>query len=146
MNRRLARLPADERGDTTIEFVMVAGTLLMLMFGVLEVGRAFWDYQIIEEVATEGARCAGLRAVSCSSGGIFSSDATKSFVTALASSRGLSLPSADVTPTNNATCNGNTGMSEVQISYVFHTVVSQIIPALNGHTFIATACFPQPTT
>lgn len=144
--RRYARLPAADEGGTAIEFVIVASALLMLMFAALEIGRAFWDYEIIEEVATEGARCAGLRAVSCSSGGSFSSSATTSFITALAASRGLTVPASGVTPTYNTTCNGNSGVSKVQISYTFHTVVSQIVPALNGHTFTATACFPDSPT
>jgi Flp pilus assembly protein TadG len=142
----MTHLFADKRGDTSIEFVIVASALLVVMFSVLEVGRALWDYEIIQEVASEGARCAGLRAVSCSSGGSFSSSATTSFITALATSRGLTVPAADVTPTYNTTCNGNSGVSKVQISYTFHTVVSQIIPALNSHTFTAAACFPDSPT
>ena len=144
--RRYGGLPAANDGGTAIEFAVVASALLMLMFAALEIGRAFWDYEIIEEVATEGARCAGLRAVSCASGGSFSSSATQSFVTALAASRGLTVPASSVKPSCNVACNGNSSMSKVQISYTFHTVVSQILPALNGHTFTATACFPDSPT
>ena len=143
IRRNFIRLLGDKRGDTTVEFVIVASGLLMLMFAVLELGRAFWDYQIIEEVATEGARCAGLRAASCASSGSFSSTATTSYVTSLATSRGLTLPASDVTATYNTTCNGNSGVSKLQISYTFTTVVTHLLPVLNGKTFTATACFPD---
>jgi Flp pilus assembly protein TadG len=147
-NRSFAGLPGATSGATAVEFALVASAFLTLLFGIVEFGRAYWDYQVIQEVATEGARCMGLHASSCASGTpkACNVQAATAYMTALSQTRGLTLPnSAVVTPATScaATCGGTAGLSRVQISYRFTTVVPALIGPLNGKTLTATACFPN---
>ena len=44
------------RGDAVIEFALLAPTLLLLLFGILELGRVLDAWLIVENAAREGAR------------------------------------------------------------------------------------------
>jgi Flp pilus assembly protein TadG len=142
--RSFAGLPGATSGTTAVEFALVASAFLTLLFGIVEFARAYWDYQVVQEVATEGARCMGLRASSCASGTpkACSVSAATSYMTTLSQARGLTLPSEGVTP-NCTTCGGFAGLSQVQISYTFTTIVPSLIGPLNGISLTATACFPN---
>jgi hypothetical protein len=47
-----------QRGLSTVEFALVALVLFMLIFGVIEVGRAFFVAATLDEAARRGARMA----------------------------------------------------------------------------------------
>lgn len=49
-----------QRGLSSVEFAIVAGVLLLLMFGVLEVGRAMFVASALDESARRGARMAAV--------------------------------------------------------------------------------------
>jgi Flp pilus assembly protein TadG len=44
------------RGDAVIEFALLAPTLLLLLFGILEVGRVLDTWLIVQNAVREGAR------------------------------------------------------------------------------------------
>jgi Flp pilus assembly protein TadG len=50
-----------ERGAAAVEFAIVASLLVMLVFGVLEFGLAFWQVQNLRAATREGARVAAVR-------------------------------------------------------------------------------------
>jgi Flp pilus assembly protein TadG len=50
-----------ERGDTLIEFALASMLFFTLIFGILEFGQAVWRYNMVSDLAQEGAR----RAVVC---------------------------------------------------------------------------------
>ncbi len=50
----------DERGAALVEFVVVAGVLLTLLFGVLEMGRVSHVQLVMSAAAREGARRAAV--------------------------------------------------------------------------------------
>lgn len=52
MNRR------QQRGTTAVEFSIVAVALFMMVFGVLEVGRGYYVYSMLDEVTRRAARLA----------------------------------------------------------------------------------------
>ncbi len=58
--RRLLLKTAGERGAELFEFAMVAPVLLMLVLGIIWMGRAYNIYQTITRAAREGARYAVL--------------------------------------------------------------------------------------
>ena len=58
---RARALRRDERGVELIEFSLVSILLLMLVFGIMEFGRAIWIYGTVAHVAREGARFAMVR-------------------------------------------------------------------------------------
>jgi Flp pilus assembly protein TadG len=45
-----------QRGDAVIEFAMLAPILLLILFGILEVGRLVDAWIVVENAAREGAR------------------------------------------------------------------------------------------
>lgn len=49
-----------QRGATTVEFAIVGLVLMVMIFGVFEVGRAFYTTAMLEEVTRRGARLAAV--------------------------------------------------------------------------------------
>jgi Flp pilus assembly protein TadG len=58
MVRRL--LKQQQRGDAIVEFVLVLPILLLLLFGILEVGRVVDAWIVVQNAAREGARSGAL--------------------------------------------------------------------------------------
>jgi hypothetical protein len=48
--------PRDERGQALVEFIIVFPVLLLLLFGIIEMGAAWRTYQVTTNAAREGAR------------------------------------------------------------------------------------------
>ncbi|MGH6889356.1 MAG: TadE/TadG family type IV pilus assembly protein [Rhizomicrobium sp.] len=130
-------------GTAAIEFAILAPPFLGLAFGVYEFGRALWTLEALQESATQGARCVGVQSTSCYSSGSYSQTDTIDYVQGVASGWGISVPTADIVPTQSTTCGTVAGFAQVQITYQFATVVSLLIPALANQTLTATACFPD---
>lgn len=55
-----------ERGATMVETAIVLTTLLALMFGIVDFGRALYTYNFVGTLAREGARWAIVRGSKCS--------------------------------------------------------------------------------
>jgi Flp pilus assembly protein TadG len=142
--RRLIGFLAGVAGTTAIEFGALAPVLMMTSFGIYEFGRWAWTLEVLQEAASRGARCAAIGQAACESSGAFNSGNTVSYVQGVASGWGLTLPSADVTANNSTSCGGITGFSQVQISYVFTSVVTKLIPTgPSGTTLTLTSCYPN---
>jgi len=59
MNRRVwtnERQAAPERGAALVEMALVLGLLLLLVMGIVDLGRAYNNYMIITNASREGAR------------------------------------------------------------------------------------------
>jgi Flp pilus assembly protein TadG len=130
-------------GTAAIEFAILAPPFLCLAFGVYEFGRALWTLEALQESATQGARCIGVQSGSCYSSGIYSDSSTVSYVQGVAQGWGITVPTADIVPTQSTTCGTVAGFAQVQITYQFSTVVGRLIPALANETLTATSCFPD---
>jgi Flp pilus assembly protein TadG len=131
-------------GTAAIEFAFLAPALLMASFGIYEFGRWGWTLEALQESASAGARCAGIGQAACESGGAYSASSTASYVQGVATGWGLTVPTADISSSNSASCGGVTGFSTVTISYVFTSVVTKIIPTgTTGKTLTLTSCFPN---
>jgi Flp pilus assembly protein TadG len=146
----IERLLSSRRGTAAIEFAMAAPLFLMLLFGSVEFGRLLWTKQALQEAATAGARCMALAQGStvdssnlCLSGGSYSSTATQTYVQTEAAKWGITLPTADITPTSNATCGGTTGFSQVSIASSFTSVVPQLVGLSGAVAINASACYPN---
>jgi Flp pilus assembly protein TadG len=57
------RISRDE-GVAAVEFAIILPVLAMLLFGVLEFGRVWSQYQVFQGAAREGARCAAVATTS----------------------------------------------------------------------------------
>jgi Flp pilus assembly protein TadG len=58
MQRRMAR---GERGQALVEFALASVVFLMTIFGTLQFGLMVWHYNMISNLAQEGARWASVR-------------------------------------------------------------------------------------
>jgi len=58
MSRKIELLRHDRRGTSTVEMALVLMLLLLLIAGVVDVGRAFNNYIIVTNASREGARYA----------------------------------------------------------------------------------------
>jgi TadE-like protein len=52
----------DERGAAAVEFAIVASLLVMLVFGIIEFGKTYSEYQVFLNAARQGARKGAVRA------------------------------------------------------------------------------------
>jgi Flp pilus assembly protein TadG len=142
----LSTLGRAQHGAVLVEFALVAPVFLVLLFGVIEVGRAFWTQQALHQTAIVGARCMALPQSACASAVTYTYDATKTmtYVQQAANQWGLSLSSSDIMQNNTANCGGQSGFSEVSVAIIYRSVVPQLLKIRNGGIpLTATACFPN---
>jgi Flp pilus assembly protein TadG len=139
---RLSRLWRDRRGGTAVEFALISLVMMTWIFGIMEIARAFWTYQIIQEVAVQGARCMSILSSSCASGGSYSSTAAQTYMVNVASKLGLTLPASDINPVRLVACAGvaDQHFSSVTITYTFKTNMPALIPQLSSIVLTASSC------
>ena len=58
MSFSLARLVKDDRASSAAEFALVVPLLLLLMFGIIDVGRYMWTLNQLEKTTQMGVRYA----------------------------------------------------------------------------------------
>ena len=51
-----------EEGVAAVEFALILPVLALMLFGILEFGRVWSQYQVFQGAAREGARCAAVQA------------------------------------------------------------------------------------
>jgi Flp pilus assembly protein TadG len=56
MMRVLRRFWKDSKGTTAVEFGMVSVLMLMMLFGIIELGRIFWTYNAVQSAIELTAR------------------------------------------------------------------------------------------
>jgi Flp pilus assembly protein TadG len=55
------RLARARQGTTAVEFAICALAMVLMVVGFVEFGRRTWTFEVLQDAATEGARCMGLR-------------------------------------------------------------------------------------
>lgn len=144
IRRRFWAFPQNARGTSAVEFAILAGPFLLLIFGSIEFGRAMWTREALQATAIAGARCMGLVQNTCGTGSNYNSSMTTSYVQNVASTWKVVLPAAGITLNRNATCGGITNFSQISITYTFRTVVPTMLNSLSGGVPLsAVACFPN---
>ena len=124
---RLRRFARDRGGASAVEFALVLGPLIFLILGAMEYGRLLWTKQALQESAIAGARCMGVLATGCASGGAYSSSNAVRYIQGVASGFSLTVPTANLTLNRAASCAGLSGFSSVSISYTFHAAVPVLL-------------------
>lgn len=61
----LIRLRRDRRGASAVEFAIILPLLLMLVFGIMEFGRALWTQNALHYSVEQAARCATVDTTTC---------------------------------------------------------------------------------
>lgn len=139
-----ARFRACRAGATAVEFSIVAMPVLLVIFGILEFGRALWTREALQQTAIAGARCIGVVQSGCGTAGVYSSSMSTSFVQSQAAAWGVALSTSNISVNSGTTCAGVAGFAQVTVTYTFSTVVPAFIPSLAaGIPLSATACFPN---
>jgi Flp pilus assembly protein TadG len=140
MNRAVRR---EERGQTLVEFALILPILVLVLFGILDLGRAVYAYSTINNAAREAGRLAIV-------------DQTAGHITARATEQAVSLAvgSGDVyvdfraaaTPETENSCDSDVGdpavvgcLAVVRVSYSYTAatpLISQLVGtiAMSGET------------
>jgi Flp pilus assembly protein TadG len=92
----VAGLVRDRRAAAAVEFAFIAGPLFLLLFGIVEFGRALWLTNALHYSAEEAARCASNNTATCSTEGQIQSFA--------AARSGAGFSTAVFTATTTAAC------------------------------------------
>ena len=122
----LGRLARDCRGVAAVEFAICAPILLVVIFGVIELGRIMWTQNALHYSVQEAARCMTIDTTICTT-----PTTTKSF--AAARSGVPNIPTSTFTVAN-ASC-GN----QVSASYPFPFISAEFNLSI---TLSASSCFP----
>jgi Flp pilus assembly protein TadG len=117
--KRIRNTLGNEKGQSLVEFALVAPMLLLLVIGIAEFGRAWMTQNILTGAAREAVR---LLAVPAPAGGPAAANAR---VVAVLTSAGITA--------NNISVNDNTSFQAVSVSvtYNFPTAVAGFFPGLN---------------
>lgn len=126
-------------GAAAVEFALVLGPLVVLLVGVIEVGRLIWSGHALDEVAIAAARCVGLHAPGCASNEVIVPTKAIAFAQDAALVWGLALVPEDVSLATTQGCAVTTGFPRVALTYRFDSV----LPGLSGTELDAEACFPS---
>jgi Flp pilus assembly protein TadG len=132
-------------GTAAIEFAFLALPFAGITTAGFEAGRAYWTLEALQDSAIQGARCIGVKAISCYSSGAFSATSAVAHVQDVANSWGVTIPSSAITVTQNTNCGNVPGFAEVRISYAFSSVAGKLVPGLNNVPLSASSCFPNNT-
>lgn len=125
-HRNLAR--RNHSGQSMVEFALVAMTFFIILFGLIDFGRAIFEYNLLASSAREGARAAIMQ----------SNTNTDVINRAVGSSAGLLGP-ADVTISGTRTCSAIPCPSvTVTVQHSF-SPVTPLIGAAIGNSIMMTA-------
>ncbi|KQR69098.1 TadE family protein [Rhizobium sp. Leaf341] len=81
---------AQRDGATAVEFALIAPVFFAMIFGTIALGIAIWFTAVLNDVASESARCIAVHASTCNTPPAgCPSDAETCFVISLADDRGL---------------------------------------------------------
>lgn len=119
------------KGSTTLEFALVCMAFLMLLFGVMEVGRYYFTSEAVRTVAAEAARKTMLDYRSTSPGVCPTSNAIKTYVTSTLA-RSPFLSATDLTLTVSCGTDGSGAKSlAVDVTYPFSSNVPWLAVTTN---------------
>jgi Flp pilus assembly protein TadG len=134
------RLGRDERGTTSIEFALVVPMLFTLIFSLIEADVAIFNFQQIQAVANDTARCVAIGSNLCSSG------AANYAINLSAPAHAVGgVTTSMVTSNTTATCGGQTNMTKITIAYPLAKALPlNFIPSLmTNYTLTGIGCFPN---
>jgi Flp pilus assembly protein TadG len=117
----------DERGVSLVEFALVATTFFMIVFGVLDLGRAAFQYNLIANSAREGARLA-----------IIQSNTSAQVQSRVISSSANFIAAGDITITRSTCTAIPCGTATVSVRHTF-TPITPLIRGIVGNSLTLSA-------
>jgi Flp pilus assembly protein TadG len=139
----LDRFSRDQRGGSAVEFSLVVTAFLLIVLGVIEYGWYLWTANALQQTAILTARCMGVLQTSCAPSRTYSATSTTTYAQQLAGAYGISVPASAVALNTSATCGGASNLSQVTISYTYHSSVPLVLPGIASSPLTETACFPN---
>jgi Flp pilus assembly protein TadG len=138
LRRAIRAFLFNTRGAVAIEFAAIALPLMLLLGGSIEVSRYVWTRLALQDAASTGARCVGLRLAPCFAAENMDASGTVGFVQAQAGAWAIEIPEGSVTPEAATACHGVADFAKIEIRHRFTDVLA-ILP----ETWIdVEACFP----
>jgi Flp pilus assembly protein TadG len=137
--KNLARFARHCGGASAVEFALVAGPFLLLLFGVVEFSRAMWTRQALLDVTASAARCVAIKQLECTdTSGTYSASKTQNFMTTQAKNLGVAL-SNQIAVQENAACDGLDGFTVVTA----HAQFNSVFPITDIVSFSSQSCFAR---
>ena len=109
-SRQRESIAHGERGNTLVEFGLASTVFFMTLFGILSLGVAVWQYNMVSDLAQEGARWAAVR------GSTASTPATADSVSTYVTSRALGMTVTVATTWPDAGGTANQAGNRVQVT------------------------------
>ena len=121
--------PINARGQNLVEFALVLPFLMLVVFGVLDLGRAFWASVTVANLAREGARYATVHP------GDLDADwyGLQQYLIASATAAGIDITTSEITvvctdDNSDDECDSILPVS-VTVSYDFDLVMGWVLPS-----------------
>jgi Flp pilus assembly protein TadG len=76
MEMRQSRLLTDRDGNVAIEFGVILPLLLLLTFGIIDLGRLLWTNMTLARATQAAARCGALNATACPDVAVYAASQT----------------------------------------------------------------------
>jgi Flp pilus assembly protein TadG len=115
----------DRRGNALVQFALVLPAFVMLIFGIIEIGRGLWLQNALHYATEQAARCASVNPTACTAGNIGSYAASVS---------GANIPASSFTLTTPACGNQVDGTYRISLAIPFKSM---------SWSLTARSCFPK---
>jgi len=121
---RRRELPRNESGGALVEFTIAASIFLLLLFGIMDLGRAMWMFGTVAHVAKEGARYGIVQGSDVNSTLAATQSAVTTYVQNEATNYGIGTVTVSFPSVNGCNANNNPGSCiAVQVSCQFKPVL-----------------------
>lgn len=141
MMRRL-RARGNQRGSTLVEFSLAVVAILIVLFGIIDIGRALYAYNWLSDAARRATRYAMVRGTKCT-GLLTACPATANDVQTYVTSLADGIDTSQLTVTSQCFASNNAlpndlpcaapGWVKVSVRYQFHLVSPVLAPINNWY-------------
>jgi Flp pilus assembly protein TadG len=137
-----SRRRLDDRGTTSLEFALVVPLMFTFIFTLIEAYFALFNFQQVQAVASDTARCVAIGSNLCTG-----TNSGQSYAVYLAApGHGVdALTAAMVSVNASATCGTQSNMVQVVVTYpLARAMPLNFIPAfMSTYNLVGVGCFPN---
>ena len=128
IGRLLKRFRASETGQALVEFTMIIPIFLLLIFGLVDFGRAFYTWLIVTNAAREGARVAAVQ----SDTSTVNARIYESFCESYPTQCTLDPSKLSISTTNVQGARGSAVVVDLAFDFEYATPIGNIIALVSG--------------
>jgi Flp pilus assembly protein TadG len=140
LKRLFLKFRQTETGQALVEFTMVLPVLLVLLFGLVDFGRAFYSWLLVTNAAREGARVAAVQSTSAQ----IDTRIHDALCSSYPSNCSINMSKLTITKTNVQAARGNPVTIDLSYNFQYATPIGGIIkflgvsnlktPVIKGHS------------